>query len=38
MKLADDMGIPDVKVRPNGVQIDQGVPLEKTLEQIGQVH
>ncbi|MFW6060128.1 MAG: sugar phosphate isomerase/epimerase family protein [Phycisphaeraceae bacterium] len=33
--LAKDLGIAGVKVRPNGVQTDQGVPIEKTLEQIG---
>jgi len=32
-KLAADVGSPGVKVRPNGVP--DGVPLEKTLEQIG---
>ena len=34
-KLAADLGCPGVKVRPNGLQTDQGVPEEKTLEQIG---
>ena len=34
-KLAVDVGSPGVKVRPNGVHTDEGVPLEKTLEQIG---
>ncbi len=33
--LARDLGVAGVKVRPNGVNVDQGVPLEKTLEQIG---
>ncbi|MBI2195145.1 MAG: sugar phosphate isomerase/epimerase [Planctomycetes bacterium] len=33
--LARDVGAPGVKVRPNGVHTDKGVPLEKTLEQIG---
>jgi len=33
--LARDVGAPGVKVRPNGVHTDDGVPLEKTLEQIG---
>lgn len=33
--LARDLNAPGVKVRPNGVHVDQGVPLEKTLEQIG---
>ena len=36
VQLAADMGIPGVKVRPNGVHTDEGVPLAKTLEQIGQ--
>jgi sugar phosphate isomerase/epimerase len=35
VKLAADLGCAGVKVRPNGVQTDAGVPLEKTLEQIG---
>ncbi len=34
-QLAADVGSPGVKVRPNGVHTDEGVPLEKTLEQIG---
>jgi len=33
--LAADLGCPGVKVRPNGFQEDQGIPKEKTLEQIG---
>lgn len=33
--LARDLGVPGVKVRPNGVHTDQGVPIERTLEQIG---
>jgi sugar phosphate isomerase/epimerase len=33
--LARDLGVPGVKVRPNGVNTDKGVPLEQTLEQIG---
>jgi sugar phosphate isomerase/epimerase len=33
--LAKDVGAPGVKVRPNGVNTEKGVPLEKTLEQIG---
>ena len=33
VKLADDLGAPGVKVRPNGLPA--GVPEEKTLEQIG---
>lgn len=35
VKLAHDLGCLGVKVRPNGVQTDKGVPLEKTIEQIG---
>ncbi|MEM7030184.1 MAG: TIM barrel protein, partial [Chloroflexota bacterium] len=34
-KLAADIGCPGVKVRPNGLQVDKGIPVEKTLEQIG---
>ena len=34
-KLAADLGCPGVKVRPNGLQVDNGIPVEKTLEQIG---
>ncbi len=34
-RLAADLGCPGVKVRPNGLQVDQGVPVETTLEQIG---
>ena len=34
-RLAADLGSPGVKVRPNGLQVDQGIPAEKTLEQIG---
>lgn len=34
-KLAADLGCPGVKVRPNGLQVDKGIPEEKTLEQIG---
>jgi len=33
IKLAHDLGCPGVKVRPNGVP--KGVPLDKTLRQIG---
>ncbi len=33
--LARDVGAEEVKVRPNGLQEDKGVPREKTLEQIG---
>jgi len=35
VKLAADVGAPGVKVRPNGLQEQAGVPKEKTLEQIG---
>lgn len=34
-KLAADLGCPGVKVRPNGLQVEKGIPAEKTLEQIG---
>ena len=34
-KLAADLGCAGVKVRPNGLQTDKGIPVEKTLEQIG---
>ena len=34
-QLAADVGAPGVKVRPNGVHTDDGVPIEQTLEQIG---
>ena len=34
-KLAADLGCPGIKVRPNGLQTEAGVPEEKTLEQIG---
>lgn len=34
-QLAADLGCPGVKVRPNGLQTEAGVPEEKTLEQIG---
>ena len=34
-KLAADLGCPGVKVRPNGLQLDKGIPEEKSLEQIG---
>jgi len=33
--LAADVGAKGVKVRPNGLQEQKGVPVEKTLEQIG---
>ena len=35
IQLARDVGSPAVKVRPNGLQTKRGVPVEKTLEQIG---
>ena len=35
VKLAHDVGASGVKVRPNKVHEEDGVPLEKTLEQIG---
>lgn len=35
IQLAEDVGAPAVKVRPNGLQTKAGVPVEKTLEQIG---
>ncbi len=35
IQLAADVGAPAVKVRPNGLQTRAGVPVEKTLEQIG---
>jgi sugar phosphate isomerase/epimerase len=34
-RLAADLGCPGVKVRPNGLQTDKGIPEEQTLEQIG---
>jgi len=34
-RLAHDVGAIGVKVRPNGLNVDKGVPREKTLEQIG---
>lgn len=33
--LAKDVGAPGIKVRPNGLQEKAGIPVEKTLEQIG---
>jgi sugar phosphate isomerase/epimerase len=33
--LARDVGAVGVKVRPNGLQLDKGIPEEQTLEQIG---
>jgi sugar phosphate isomerase/epimerase len=35
VRLAADVGAPGVKVRPNGLQLERGIPKEKTLEQIG---
>ncbi len=35
IQLARDVGAPGVKVRPNGLQTRAGIPVEKTLEQIG---
>lgn len=35
VQLAADVGAPGVKVRPNKLHEDEGVPKEKTLEQIG---
>ena len=35
VRLAADVGAPGVKVRPNRLHEDEGVPKEKTLEQIG---
>ena len=34
-ELARDLGVAGVKVRPNRVHVDEGVPIAKTLEQIG---
>jgi len=34
-QLAADLGCQGIKVRPNGLQTDHGIPKEKTLEQIG---
>jgi sugar phosphate isomerase/epimerase len=34
--LAADVGAPGIKVRPNGLQVDDGVPEETTLKQIGE--
>lgn len=36
VKLAADVGARGVKVRPNGLQEDKGVPVEKTLKQVGE--
>jgi len=35
VQLAHDVGAIGVKVRPNGLQVERGVPAEKTLQQIG---
>lgn len=35
-QLAADVGAPGVKVRPNGLQLEAGVPEETTLRQIGE--
>jgi sugar phosphate isomerase/epimerase len=35
IKLAKDVGATGIKVRPNGLQDKAGIPVEKTLEQIG---
>lgn len=35
IQLAANVGSPGVKVRPNGLQTNAGIPVEKTLEQIG---
>ncbi len=35
-RLAADVGAPGVKVRPNALLVDQGVPEETTLRQIGE--
>lgn len=34
-QLAHDVGAKGIKVRPNGLQLEAGVPQERTLEQIG---
>ena len=34
-RLAKDVGADGIKVRPNGLATDRGIPIEKTLEQIG---
>jgi hypothetical protein len=34
--LAADVGAPGIKVRPNGLQTDMGIPEETTLRQIGE--
>jgi len=35
IKLAYDVGALGVKVRPNGLQVEKGIPVEHTLKQIG---
>ena len=35
VRLAHDLGVGGVKVRPNNVHVDKGIPIEQTLEQIG---
>ena len=35
IKLAYDIGALGVKVRPNGLQVEKGIPVEHTLRQIG---
>jgi len=35
IKLAYDVGALGVKVRPNGLQVERGIPVEHTLKQIG---
>lgn len=35
LQLAHDVGARGIKVRPNGLQTEHGVPVEKTLAQIG---
>ena len=35
-QLAHDLGAAGIKVRPNGLQLEAGVPREQTLEQIGE--
>ena len=35
-RLAHDVGAPGIKVRPNGLQTDKGIPEEQTLRQIGE--
>lgn len=34
-QLAADVGAPGIKVRPNGLHVDKGIPAEQTCEQIG---